>query len=167
MVLTLECSSRVPGPTAECAPTGSRVAGPAEFGDVIGAAVASGIVSPGGNRPDRNGGRDRLDRGGAASPRVRLPPPQRLRPYRPSVSPVCVARLCRPSVSPVWPFGWLLALARPGQGNEVPLGAHESFNWARKESRRWESNPRPDDYKWPIPFRAEAHLVPGRIIFPA
>jgi len=78
-----------------------------------------------------------------------------------------IALQCRPSVSPVWPFGWLLALARPGQANEVPLGAHESSNWARKESRRWESNPRPDDYKWPIPFRAEAHLVPGRVIFPA
>src|SRR5664280_3591239 len=44
-----------------------------------------------------------------------------------------------------------------------PATKATAMNWTYW-SRRWESNPRPDDYKRTLPFRLPSFCVPGRLI---
>jgi hypothetical protein len=44
-----------------------------------------------------------------------------------------------------------------------PATKATTVNWTNW-SRRWESNPRPDDYKRTLPFRLPSLCVPGRLI---
>ena len=71
---------------------------------------------------------------------------------------------------PRWSSWWssLSSLDDVGCARHVNVGYPQAtkattVNWTNW-SRRWESNPRPDDYKRTLPFRLPSFCVPGRLI---